>query len=64
MSVNAYYYRNIEWSSGKPKIGRPKCPKCGSFKTRVMKAYPVDYTELYKDYECEECKHTFTVNWS
>jgi len=57
------YYRNAKWE-GEPKESRALCPKCNSPDTEVIASYPVDCTELYKDYKCKKCGHEFTINWS
>lgn len=57
------YYMDAKWE-GKPKYSRAICPACGSPDTEVTSTYTVSYTELYKDYKCNHCGYTFTINWS
>ena len=57
------HYRDAKWE-GVPKRSRALCPKCNSPNTIVLRGYPVDYTEFYNDYECKNCRHKFTINWS
>lgn len=57
------HYSDAKWQ-GEPKRSLPICPDCDSIDVKELRRYPMDYTEMYVDYECLNCNRKFTINWS